>query len=171
VADEAPVDAIGTELDAQHPRYTPADARAEETAPRRHAARCGEEARRSPVRGTLPSRPGGSPMATHSGTARIDAAIPDRVRGLVDAVVTEVRRRLGARARIVWFGSWVTGHARPGSDIDLAIDAPGGVDPGDYAALWSFADELLTLYTIDLVNLAEADAELRREIERTGKEL
>ncbi len=110
-------------------------------------------------------------MATHTGTARIDAVIPDRVRDLVDLVVMEVRRRLGPRARIVWFGSWANGDARPGSDIDLAVDAPGGVGPGDYAALWSFVDELPTLYTIDLVNLAEAGAGLRREIERTGKEL
>ena len=110
-------------------------------------------------------------MATHSGVAQIAAAVPDRVRGLVETVVGEVRRRLGPCARIVWFGSWVRGGARPGSDIDLAVDAPGGVDPDDYAALWSFVDELPTLYTIDLVHLAEAGEELRREIERTGKEL
>ncbi len=110
-------------------------------------------------------------MATHSGAARIDPAVPDRVRGLVETVVAEARRRLGPRARIVWFGSWVRGDARPGSDIDLAVDAPSGVDPADYAELWNFVDELSTLYTIDLVDLAEAGEELRREIERTGKEL
>ena len=110
-------------------------------------------------------------MATHAGAARIELAIPERVRSLVEVVVAEARRCLGARARIVWFGSWVRGDGRPGSDIDLAIDAQGGVDPADYAALWSFIDELPTLYTIDLVNLAEAGEELRREIERTGKEL
>jgi len=110
-------------------------------------------------------------MATHPGAAGIDLAIPDRVRGLVEAVVREVRRRLGPRARILWFGSWVRGGARPSSDIDLAVDAPGGIDPADYAALWSFVDELPTLYSIDLVNLAEAGEALRREIEQTGRPL
>ena len=110
-------------------------------------------------------------MATDSGVAPIDPSIPDRVRELVETVASEVRRRLGAQARIVWFGSWVRGDARPGSDVDLAIGAPGGIDPADYAALWSFVDELPTLYSIDLVNLGEAGEALRHEIERTGKEL
>jgi predicted nucleotidyltransferase len=110
-------------------------------------------------------------MTTDSAAARIDPAIPDRVRELVDAVASEARRRLGPRTRIVWFGSWVRGDARRGSDIDLAIGAPDGIDPAAYAALWSFVDELPTLYTIDLVNLEEAGDGLRREVERTGKEL
>ena len=110
-------------------------------------------------------------MSTGAGATRGCAAIPERVRALADAVAREARRRLGPRARVVWFGSWVRGDARPGSDIDLAVGSPEGVDPDAYAALSGFAEELPTLYTIDLVNLDEAGESLRSEIERTRREL
>lgn len=80
----------------------------------------------------------------------------------------EVHARLGPRAKVVWFGSWVSGKARVNSDIDIAIEAPGGLPMEDYAALWNWVDELPTLYTIDLVNLSEVGPRFRKEILEGG---
>lgn len=62
---------------------------------------------------------------------------PQRVRQLVNVITREVHARLGAQARIIWFGSWVTGKARARSDIDIAIDTPGGLAMAEYASLWN----------------------------------
>ena len=97
-----------------------------------------------------------------------EPAVPDRVRQLVNAVAREAHIRLGAKARVIWFGSWVTGKARVSSDIDIAIEAPEGISMAEYAALWNWIDELPTLYTIDLVNLSEVGARFRQEVLRRG---
>lgn len=94
----------------------------------------------------------------------LDRAVPERVRQLVDVVARQVHRRLGPRAKVIWFGSWVTGKARINSDIDIAIDAHDGVTMAQYAELWNWVDELPTLYTIDLVNLSEVGPQFRREV-------
>ena len=97
-------------------------------------------------------------------SASLGRTVPDRVRQLVDAIAQEVHTRLGPRVKIIWFGSWVTGKARVNSDIDIAVEAPGGVTMAQYAALWNWVDELPTLYTIDLVNLSEVGPQFRRVV-------
>lgn len=97
--------------------------------------------------------------------------VPQRVRDLVSSVAREARRRLGKETRVIWFGSWVRGAASPASDLDIAIDAPGGVSMRDYSALWDWVDELPTLYKIDLVNLNETGDQLRGEILERGIEV
>lgn len=98
----------------------------------------------------------------------LDQAVPDRVCQLVHAIALEVHRCLGPHARVIWFGSWVTGQARVNPDIDIAIEAPDGIAMAQYAALWKWVDELPTLYTIDLVNLSEVGSQFRQEILRQG---
>lgn len=97
--------------------------------------------------------------------------VPQRVRDLVSSVAQEARRRLGKETRVIWFGSWIRGAASPASDLDIAIDVPGGVSMRDYSALWDWVDELPTLYKIDLVNLNEAGDQLRGEILERGIEV
>ncbi|MGF1615903.1 MAG: nucleotidyltransferase family protein [Gammaproteobacteria bacterium] len=98
-----------------------------------------------------------------------DRAASERVRRLVDEIAREVHARLGSRAKVIWFGSWVSGKARVNSDIDIAIEVPEGLSMADYAALWDWVDELPTLYTIDLVNLSEVGPQFRREILEGGR--
>jgi len=94
--------------------------------------------------------------------------IPERVRGLAGTVADEVHRRLGPDVRVIWFGSWVQGGARPHSDLDIAIDAPGGMAMRDYATLWDWVDDLPALYSIDLVKLDEVSEEFRQRILKQG---
>lgn len=97
--------------------------------------------------------------------------MPERVRQLTDEIAREVHARFGPRAKVIWFGSWVSGKARINSDIDIAIEVPEGLSAAEYAALWNWVDELPTLYTIDLVNLSEVGTQFRREIIEHGMTL
>ena len=92
-----------------------------------------------------------------------------RVRQIVSLVAEHVRAILGPDIRIIWFGSWIRGSARPSSDIDLAIEADGEVSKSEYARLLAWIDEELpTLYRVDLVNLDEIGDSLRRQIRSEG---
>ena len=85
------------------------------------------------------------------------------VRDVVRAVSSIVRAALRDPVfRVVLFGSWATGQARPRSDIDIGIDGPEPVDARVLAEIRDSVDRLLTLYTVDLVDLCLASPEVRR---------
>jgi predicted nucleotidyltransferase len=93
----------------------------------------------------------------------------DRVNQIVSLVAERVRERLGPGSRVIWFGSWVRGEARSRSDIDLAVEADGGVSQAEYARLLAWIqEELPTLYRVDLVNMDEIGEPLRRQILTEG---
>ena len=95
-----------------------------------------------------------------------------RVQEIVAAVAAKVTELLGPEATTRWFGSWVQGTARPHSDIDLAISHPGGIDPTDYGRLVAWVTEdIPTLYSIDLINLAEVSEDFRIRILQEGIEV
>ena len=52
------------------------------------------------------------------------------LRELVQAIVAAVRPE-----KVILFGSWATGTARPDSDIDLFIQVPSGQDTAKVSAL------------------------------------
>jgi predicted nucleotidyltransferase len=82
-------------------------------------------------------------------------------RALCDLPFVEEIRLFGSRAR---------GLARPRSDIDLAIRAPGA-DATDWDRARLIVEEADTLLKIDLVRLDALSPEnpLRREIMATGR--
>ena len=88
---------------------------------------------------------------------------------VVSAIAGETRRRFGKQIEVIWFGSWVQGTAHPGSDFDVAIHSDGTIDDREFSQLWEWVEDLPTLYSVDLVNLAEARSSLREEILRTGR--
>ena len=94
-----------------------------------------------------------------------------RVESIARTIAEEARARFGVGTRVLWFGSWINGEARNNSDLDIAVEPPAGVSADAFAALWSWVDDLPTLYSVDLVNLTEVGDTLRREIEATGREL
>ena len=96
---------------------------------------------------------------------------PERVKALVKRTATEVRRRFGVETRIIWYGSWVEGTARPNSDIDLGVLTPSLVPHSDWTALWSWVDDLHTLYSVDLVNLHSVGERLRNEVLNQGTDV
>jgi predicted nucleotidyltransferase len=68
----------------------------------------------------------------------------------------------------VWlFGSRAREDAEPRSDIDLAVECPGGHD-AEFARVALRMAELQTLLPVDVVRLEEAGEELVRRIRRDG---
>ena len=104
-------------------------------------------------------------------TSRVDPDITERVSGLARRVATKVHEALGDETRVIWFGSWVKGQARPHSDIDLAIVASAPLPVGVLARLRDWIDDLPTLYTIDLVDFDEASERMQQAILKDGVEI
>lgn len=90
---------------------------------------------------------------------RYDTKIVDAVRAIVLKHATP--------ARIYLFGSRVTGDAKPESDYDFAIDAPGAA-PMALERMRSELDQLHTLYRIDVANIAEADSRFANRVRASG---
>ena len=66
------------------------------------------------------------------------------------------------------FGSRAQGTPRPDSDLDLAVIAPGYVDP---ALLWSLSNEIANLVNgeVDLLDLRAASTVMQYQVISTGK--
>lgn len=94
-----------------------------------------------------------------------------RVQDLAAEVAGLARRILGSKVEVIWFGSWPKGRAHERSDVDLAIRSSTKLSAEDLHRLRAEVDDLPTLYSIDVVDFAEADTHLREEIERYGKRL
>lgn len=94
----------------------------------------------------------------------------------VSAMPEPVRRivvRLSAEPsvwRVILFGSRARGDARPRSDVDLAVEAPGA-SAAEWQRLADIVEDADTLLSIDLVRLEEAPEELHRRILAEGRTL
>ncbi len=60
------------------------------------------------------------------------------------------RRHPGVRSVLI-FGSRARGDAKPGSDFDLAVRAPGMTD-AEFARLWADVESLELIFKIDLLH-------------------
>jgi predicted nucleotidyltransferase len=72
------------------------------------------------------------------------------------------------RARVYLFGSTARGDPGRASDIDVAILPLEPISPGLLASLREHLDESSVLYTVDVVNLADADPAFKARVEREG---
>ena len=69
----------------------------------------------------------------------------------------------------IWlFGSRAMGRERPGSDIDLCIDA-ADLSHADRLRLMAAVDDLLLPWTVDLVLCHELPADLVSHVQRVGR--
>jgi len=92
------------------------------------------------------------------------------VRDIARQVASIVRRVTGDPSfRVLLFGSWAEGTARPQSDIDIAIDATAPVDPKHLAEIRDACDGMATLFTIDLVDLAQTSLQFREGVRRKAE--
>lgn len=90
-------------------------------------------------------------------------AVPEHVLTVARRVAAIVRRVTADPGyRVLLFGSWVSGRAAERSDIDIGILGPCEVDPATMAEIRETCEELPTLYTVDLVDLAGVPPDLRR---------
>lgn len=94
--------------------------------------------------------------------------------GLPAAAIASLQRVLAQHAGIrqaIVYGSRAKGNYRPGSDIDLTLDAPT-LAFGEFLRIDQDLDDLMLPYRIDLSLLTQIDnPDLRSHIARVGKVL
>lgn len=89
----------------------------------------------------------------------------------LDELERLVRERLRGRpARVFLFGSAARGEAGPTSDLDLAVLPLGPLPVGLLAGLRETLEDSGLVRRVDVVDLSQASAALRREVEREGVE-
>ena len=74
----------------------------------------------------------------------------------------------GAPARVYLFGSRATGHARPASDIDVAVWPLTELPIGTLALIREALEESLIPFTVDLVDLRDTDEAFRARVLKEG---
>jgi predicted nucleotidyltransferase len=72
--------------------------------------------------------------------------------------------------KVYLFGSHATGRAARASDIDIAVFPEGPLPEGVLADIREQLGESSIIYTVDLVNLATAEEELRARVLKEGLE-
>ncbi len=97
--------------------------------------------------------------------------VPARILELAREVARIAREELGAETRVWLFGSWAGGQAVPRSDLDVAVEAEGPLDPRAWARVRERVEELPTLRSIDVVDLAGVAGAIRSTVLSTGLEL
>ena len=73
--------------------------------------------------------------------------------------------------RIFLFGSWASMHARPTSDIDIALLGTRPVIDAVFLKIREEIDSLPTLRSIDIVDLSRTDTKFKDAVLRESQEL
>ena len=74
----------------------------------------------------------------------------------------------GSEVKVYLFGSWARGQERRSSDIDIAVDWPGGAPPDRLARLREILEESDLPYRVDVVDLAVVNGKLAENIGKEG---
>jgi predicted nucleotidyltransferase len=84
------------------------------------------------------------------------------------AVLASVLAKIPNLIALYVFGSQVLGSLRPESDLDLAVLAPGYIDP---TLLWSLSNEIASLVNgdVDLLDLRAASTVMQYQVISNGK--
>ena len=77
--------------------------------------------------------------------------------------LTEKLKQYPYVQKVMLYGSRARGDEDERSDIDLAVTCPGATRQ-EWTHLWSEAEDMRTLYFIDLVRLDEASEGLQKRI-------
>jgi predicted nucleotidyltransferase len=73
-----------------------------------------------------------------------------------------------ANVKVYLFGSWARGEERRSSDIDIAVDWPGGAPPARLACLREVLEESDVLFRVDVVDLSVAGEGLVNKVRKEG---
>ena len=88
---------------------------------------------------------------------------------ILDTVKQLVLNEIGeSTVKVYLFGSWARGEQHRSSDIDIAVDWPGGAPSGKLARLREVLEESYIPYRVDVFDLAEAAAELVDKVRKEG---
>ena len=94
------------------------------------------------------------------GTIQRDKIL-ERVKNIVIGEIAD------ANVKVYLFGSWARGEERRLSDIDIAVDWPGGAPPDKLARLREVLAESDVPFRVDVVDLSSAGEVLASKV---GKE-
>lgn len=97
----------------------------------------------------------------------MDHLDPVAVHFAMPALVKELAA-LGAK-RVILYGSRARGDNMPRADIDLAVDAPDGIDTMTWSKMTDAVENAQTLLEIDLVHLQKAGDKFKANILKDGK--
>ena len=98
--------------------------------------------------------------------------LPERVCQVAMDAARLARDILGPGIRVIWYGSWIRGNARPRSDIDLAVWSKKPIDPLKAAVLSAEIEEdFPSLFSISFANIQETGVSFRNEVFRTGVDI
>jgi predicted nucleotidyltransferase len=90
------------------------------------------------------------------------------VSGAIWQQVLDVCARFSEVERVILYGSRARGDDSTGSDIDLAIDAPG-MSSQIFALLWNELDDLPIIFPMDVVHVQGLkNKQLLQAIQREG---
>ena len=88
--------------------------------------------------------------------------ILERVRNIVLGEIGD------SNAKLYLFGSWARGEERRASDIDIAVDWPGGAPQGRLARLREVLEESDVPFRVDVVDLSVAGESLVNKVSEEG---
>jgi predicted nucleotidyltransferase len=97
----------------------------------------------------------------------VSEPVVDPILGVVQRIVRAAERSLKLE-RVFLFGSRARADARPDSDIDLAFEH-ASLDTQWADFVNEMNEQAPTLLSLDLVDLARVDAQLRARIRREGR--
>ena len=96
----------------------------------------------------------------------VGAEMTAREHEVLETALSVLKNELNPQ-RIILFGSRAEGRHKPGSDFDLAVDAP---KPGARAyRILETVNDLVGLYSVDIVYLPNVESDFRNLILKTGK--
>ena len=91
--------------------------------------------------------------------------LTSRENEVLQTALSVLKRELDPQ-RIILFGSRAEGSHTPGSDFDLAVDAP---KPDRAYQIHEAVNDLAGLYSVDIVYLPNVEPDFRNLILKTGK--
>ena len=95
------------------------------------------------------------------GTIQRDKIL-ERVKNIVIGEIAD------ANVKVYLFGSWTRGEERRSSDIDIAVDWPGGAPPDKLARLREVLAESDVPFRVDVVDLSSAGEVLASKVGKEG---
>lgn len=95
----------------------------------------------------------------------------NRVSNIINAIAAEFHQIFASDADLLLFGSRVNNTANAYSDIDLAIQHQQTLDVDKMRQFQRFVDQIPTLYSIDLVDMDNASAALKQQIQQHSIQL